>query len=239
MVKTVAKATAIAPAAISVSSSMSGAILSPLAVLHVSTIIWKKDAPIHRIHLDAYKGDEFNPGMKGDARFSPIKNATGSCIPTMYGGNTFSCAAMESVFHDVPLAPGFKSYDKRKLDGQVYSVLMPTSDLVLADLSSVALRKLGITRKQLIDTEKNRYPDTRLWAEAIHTQCLDIQGLFWVSRQDDQARAMILFGDRIDAALLVQQGVSRSLPGDTEIYDDLLDIAYKIGVNVVAGKSGL
>jgi hypothetical protein len=35
------------------------------------------------------------------------------------------------------------------------------------DLSSVPLRKLGVTRKQLIDTEKDQYPATRKWAEAI------------------------------------------------------------------------
>ena len=182
-------------------------------------------------------GDEFNPGLRGNARFSLIKNAAGDPVATLYGGSTFSCAAMETIFHDVPLAPGFKSYDKRKLDGQVYSVLVPTANLLLADSSSVALRKLGITRKQLIDTEKDRYPVTRMWAEAIHTQCPSVQGLYWVSRQDDQARAVILFGDRIDATLLVRQGICRSLPRDIEIYDDLLDLADKIGVLVVTGKS--
>lgn len=59
---------------------------------------------------------------------------------------------MEPVFHDVPFAAGLKTYDKVKLAGQVYSRVLPRHDLVLADLSVTALRKLGIKRNQIIDT---------------------------------------------------------------------------------------
>jgi hypothetical protein len=38
--------------------------------------------------------------------------------------------------------------------GQVYTQLAPGHDLTLADLSSVALRGLGVQRSQVIDTEK-------------------------------------------------------------------------------------
>src|SRR3990172_11494560 len=114
------------------------------AVLHVSPTTWPRGRPIHRIHLVRYAADSFNPGRKGDARFSPIVDASGTAIPTLYGGSTFDCAAMETVFHDVPFAPGFKSFDKRKFVGQIHSVLLPATDLVLADLSNVALRKLGV-----------------------------------------------------------------------------------------------
>jgi hypothetical protein len=205
----------------------------PPGTLNVTMVAWTKGAPIHRAHSDAYAGDEFNPGLKGNARFSPIKNAKGDPIPTLYGGSTFDCAAMESVFHDVPYAPGTKTYDKRKLDKQVYSVVAATVDLKLVDLSNKALRKLGIHRKNLIDTEKDRYPQTRLWAEAIHAQYSDVQGLHWVSRQDDQARAIILFGDRIAPASLVQQGATRSLTTDIPLYEDLLKLADIIGADIV------
>ena len=72
------------------------------------------------------------------------------------------------------------------------------------------LRKLGITRKQLIDTEKDRYPVTRKWAEALYCQYADAQGLSWVSRQDDSARAVMLFGDRIPGGVLKPQGASHN-----------------------------
>src|SRR3546814_15102893 len=118
---------------------------------------------------------------------------------------------METVFHDVPHTAGFKSYDKAKLAGQVHSTIQLAAPLQLVNLASVPLRKLGVTRKQLIDTEKNQYSATRLWAEAIHRQCPQAQGLSWVSRQDDSARAVMLFGDRISDGTLQMQGSSRRL----------------------------
>ena len=102
--------------------------------------------------------------------------------------------------------PGFKTYDKAKLNGQLHSQVRPGADLLLADLGSKALRKLGVERKRLIDTEKDQYPITRLWAEAIHGECPDVQGMCWTSRQDDSARAMVSFGDRVDPGLLRQAG---------------------------------
>jgi hypothetical protein len=144
---------------------------------------------------------------------------------------------METVFHDVSHTAGFKSFDKNKLAGQTHSELRTARDLRLVDLSSVALRKLGVPRKQLIDTEKDQYPATRQWAEAIHRQCPEAQGLSWVSRQDDSARAFVLFGDRISAGALRQRGHSRNILEDAEAYDEVLDLADRIGVSIVSGKA--
>jgi hypothetical protein len=163
----------------------------------VKTTSWPAGVTIHRIHPDQYGAAEFNPGVAGNARFSPIVDAKGDSIPTIYGGTTPECAAMETVFHDVPFEPGLKTVAKRKLRHHHYSRIEPTADLRLADLSNTALRKLGIARVDLIETDKDIYPQTRQWAEAIHAQCPDVQGLCWVSRQDDRARAIMLFGDRL------------------------------------------
>jgi hypothetical protein len=191
---------------------------------------------MHRIHQDIYQGDQFNPGAKGNARFSPITDAKGAAIPTLYAAYTFNAALMESVFHDVSHVPGYKHYDKNKLNQQVHSTVKVSQNLILADLSSVALRKLGVQRKQLIDTEKDQYPNTREWAQAIHRQHSDIQGLSWVSRQDDSARAVMLFGDRIPAGTLQQIGASRNLLQDEKAYAELLDLAERIGADIVPGK---
>lgn len=209
---------------------------SPPVTLHVSRTTWPKGRAIHRIHDQIYAAEDFNPGIKGNARFSPIKNKTVTPeepIPTLYGGQTFECAAMESVFHDVPFAPGFKSHDKGKLSGQVSSTLIPTTDLVLVDLSNVALRKLGVARTQLIDTEKACYPHTHEWAEALYAQAPDIQGLCWTSRQDDKAQAVVLFGDRIAFGILLRNSVPLSLVDDVVTYTKLLELAMLIGVDIV------
>jgi hypothetical protein len=197
----------------------------------LTTQKWQKDQALHRIHDNVYRHDEFNPG-KGNARFSPIFDSKGSSIPTLYGGSTFECAAMETVFHDVPFAAGLKTYDKTKLDAKLYSEISPDRDLLLADLSNTALRKLGVSRNQLIDTEKDRYPDTRRWAEAFHAQCAHIDGLCWISRQEDRASAAVLFGDRTSGVTFnLVRPSSEISTGAT--YSSLLSLADRIGVDFV------
>jgi len=209
---------------------------APPEVPHTTMKTLEAGTVLHRVHQDRYMADQFNPGTQGNARFSPIQDAKGTAIPTLYGGSTMDCAMMETVFHDVPHAPGFKTLDKRKLEGQVHSRVEVTQDLQLVDLASVPLRKLGVTRKQLIDTEKDQYPATRLWAQKLHEKNPQAQGLSWISRQDDSARAMVLFGDRISAGTLHQDGNSRSLVDDAGAYDEVLGLARRLGVLVVLGK---
>lgn len=59
----------------------------------------------------------------------------------------------------------------------------------------------------------------------------------WVSRQDDSACAVVLFGDRIPDGALHPQGASRSLTGDSTVFDTLLNLAERIGVVIIAGKA--
>jgi len=237
MVRPSAKPKAVRTARASKATARSTSVPAPPGVLHVSLAPWPRGRPIHRVHLVRYAADDFNQGKKGDARFSPIVDASGAAIPTLYGGSTFDCAVMETVFHDVPFAPGLKTFDKRKLAGQTHSVLLPATALVLADLSNVALRKLGVPRSRLIDTEKDCYPQTRKWTEAIRAPAVKIQGLCWTSRQDDRALAIMLFGDRIAAKTLMPQGSSRELLNDASAYAELLVLADLIGVSIVAVKS--
>ena len=194
---------------------------------------WPRRQVIHRIHLSLYGGTAFNPGVKGNARCRPSQNVAGRSSPTLSGGTTFTYAAMETVFHDISFIPWLKTLDKAKLAGPVYSTVTPQRDLALADLSSTALKSLGVRRGDLIDTEKDQYPGTRRWAEAIHAQCPAIEGLCWVSRQDDRALAIVLFGDRVPAADLVLTGSARSILEDTDVYSDLLALAERVGVNLV------
>jgi hypothetical protein len=140
---------------------------------------------------------------------------------------------METVFHDVPFAVRLKTHDRQKLIGQVYSQVTPQRDLVLADLTSTSLRNLGIQRNQLIDTEKDRYPQTRAWAAAIHAQHPDIEGLGWVSRQDDRALALALYGDRVPAGDLIPRGAPIPVTSNLDVYSRLLGLADRIGVKIV------
>jgi hypothetical protein len=226
-----------APAAKPDTSTIPGVALPPPPILHLTLANWPAGAVLHRIHSLDYGAVQFNPGIKGNARFSPIADVDGNLIPTLYGGSSFACAAMESVFHDVPFAAGFKAYDKNKLEGHGHSQFTAAQGLVLAELGSRALRKLGVERKQLIDTEKDQYPVTRRWAVAIHAGFPQVQGLCWISRQDDSARAVVLFGDRIADGVLKPGASTRSLVDDPAAYGELLVLAEQIGVDIVPGRS--
>jgi hypothetical protein len=52
-------------------------------------------------------------------------------------------------------------------------------DLRLIDLSAIPLRKLGIPRSGLIDTDASEYTVTRQWAIALHEQNQEAEGLIW------------------------------------------------------------
>jgi|GEM_PF-7009662 hypothetical protein len=69
---------------------------------------------------------------------------------------------METVFPDVPFVADPKNWSKiTHVAGKVYSQLTLSRNLALIDLSAVPLRKLGISRKDLIDCDGSQYPETR------------------------------------------------------------------------------
>ena len=188
---------------------------------------------LHRFHMQAYNGAEFNGTDRGNARFSPIRNSLGQIIPTIYGGSTLECAAMETLFRNVTYEPPPKYLQQSKLAGNQYSLLEVKETLQLVDLSSKALRRMGITRNELIDTSGDLYPVTRLWAEAIHRLAPTAQGLSWVSRQDDTAEAVVLFSDRIGPNALALHVASRDVIEDDEVFNCLLDLADVIGLSII------
>ena len=50
---------------------------APPATLHITPWALPAKQVLHRVHEDLYKADQFNPGLKGNARFSPIRDAQG------------------------------------------------------------------------------------------------------------------------------------------------------------------
>lgn len=205
----------------------------PGETIHLRFKTLKAGSTLHRFHLKAFHATAFNNTHLGNARFSPIRDTAGAIIPTIYGGSTFDCAAMETIFRDVPYAPPPKYLSKSDLAGSTYSLLRVTQDLQLIDLSSKALRTLNIRRNELIDTERDQYPATRKWAEAFHAHAPHAQGITWISRQDDTAEVVVLFGDRVEASALSLTGLSRDAFDEEEVYNGLIDLADTIGVRFV------
>jgi hypothetical protein len=187
------------------------------------------------VHLASYRATEFNPSKDGDARFSPIQRPDGTVIPVLYGASTLAGALMETVFHDVPTPPDGYVLDIEKLREQnlVVSRIRPKRRLQAVDLSTKGLKRLGLHRTDLIDTSVTAYPLTRGWAEWLHG-ATTARGLLWTSRQDDAARAVALFGDRLsEPAFKVE--VDREPLCEDEYLDPLLELAEHIGIERLFG----
>jgi hypothetical protein len=190
---------------------------------------------IWRVHSRSYRACQFNANTRGDARFSPIHHADGAVIPVLYGANTLEGAMMETVFHDVPTPPADYILDIEKLrqQGLVVSRFRPRRRLDVVDLSTKGLKRLGLHRTDLIDTPAAHYPATRAWAEWFHTNP-EAKGLLWTSRQDDGARAMILFGDRVPESVLSVE-VDREPLCENDHLDVLVEVAEHIGIDELFG----
>lgn len=153
----------------------------------------------------AFWAAEIDPGDPGRyrGRFHPFTAAQGGrAIPVLYGANQLAGAISETIFHDLPIA-GVKIVDVTAVHHRVAISLVPTRDLLLADLAGNGLRRLGITRAELIDSDPAAYPQTAKWAAAIHAHPARFDGIRWVSRQYDLSQAVVLFGDRVAETELV------------------------------------
>ncbi len=85
------------------------------------------------------------------------------------------------------------------------------------------LKRLGLHRTDIIDTPVTAYPLTRDRAEWLHG-ATRAAGLLWTSRQDDAARAVASFGDRLSASVLKIE-VDREPLCEDEYLDALLELA--------------
>lgn len=141
--------------------------------------------------------DRFAQGW-GDTRFAPLRQSDGSPVHTWYAASSREAAYMESVLHDVPLAPAGMFEVDRLRHFFVARVRMRLA-LHCVQLHTPYLPRLGITRVQLVDSPPACYAETRAWAQAAFDQCPRAQALAYGSRRHDAARCVMLFGQRLPA----------------------------------------
>ena len=177
--------------------------------------VWTAGRPLFRVHHHGFGPGAFNPGG-GRGRFHPFSDANGVLVPTLYAADTVDGALSETVFRSVPVQGPARRVAAARLAPLRLSVLAPERDLLLAALHGHGLRRLGVTRRGLIDTEASHYRRTAAWAAALHAAPVAFDGLEWVSRQHDVSRAVVLFGDRVAAGeLALREGLSlATLDGD-------------------------
>ncbi|WP_232504686.1 RES family NAD+ phosphorylase [Acidovorax delafieldii] len=196
---------------------------------------WAAGRVIHVIHDTAFAPESFNPGVDGagrlrkPTRFAPIRDAKGKVVPYLYGGSTLDCAIFETVFHDVPIDAADKFVDLDDFAQRGHAELIPNRDLKLVDLTSEGLHRLKVPKDELIASPARDYPDTALWAQALHRQFPDVDGLLWMSRQRDRDHALLLFGDRLRGVLSGSR-IGGSLARNFTLRDAVLQAALRAGI---------
>ena len=64
------------------------------------------------------------------------------------------------------------------------------------------MRKLGLTRAQVIDTGPSAYPDSMKLAQSLYDGQPSADGIVWTSHQSDHGEALILWGTRLEPSRL-------------------------------------
>lgn len=157
---------------------------------------WTRGTPIIRCHNVELGATEFNPGF-GKGRFHPFSDPAGRTVPSLYGASSIDGSLSETVFHDVPVRGSVRRIRASSLRPLVVSTMAAKRNLRLAQLHTNGLRRLQVSRAELIEGDSRRYPATALWAQALHRCREDLDGLVWVSRLHETSRALMLFGDRV------------------------------------------
>lgn len=152
-------------------------------------------------------------------------------MPTLYAADRIEGALSETVLHSIPARGSLKIVRRERLKSLGVSVLAPRRELTLLQLHGFGLRRLGVTREELIASEAEQYPRTVLWARALHACRREADGLVWVSRQHDRSLCVVLFGDRVTQADL--RVVRRPRPLVTTAFEMVQTAIDAAGIAIV------
>ena len=185
-----------------------------------------------RVYPQKYGVDGFNGTALGNARFSPLSIA-GAIVPALYLGCTLDVALMETVWHDAPTpSDGFHLVLNESTETRRVGSLRPSAPLLLVDLTTVGLRRLGLVRSDVIDSEPSSYPITRRLAAWLYENQPQAQGICWSSRQFDEAKAVVLFEPRMGSVKWVPE-TKDEIFTDGPHLDAVLTLAERLGASVI------
>lgn len=154
---------------------------------------------LHRIHHQHYGPCQFNDTPRGNARFSPIRDAGGQIIPTIYAAQSFRCASSEIILRAPDAAPDpgvLTVVSPSDYEEYLHSTVRTVRNIRLVDLTPLGQRAIGLMGNALLIGGTHHYPATRAWAEAIHAHVPWAQGIYYTSYQCGPEFAIVLFGDR-------------------------------------------
>ena len=144
---------------------------------------------LYRVLSATRTATDFNPGFGGRTRFGFFGKPV---VPIMYAAESEDAAIAETLLHDIPAEGGLLPYDQYAT--KVLVCLEVTRPLRVAVLHGTGLRRLKVTAAELTASPASSYDSTVGWAAAAHDAELD--GLVWMSRQCNDTKAYVFFGDR-------------------------------------------
>ncbi|BBX16266.1 RES family NAD+ phosphorylase [Mycolicibacterium duvalii] len=173
------------------------------------------------------RATSFNPGFGSPTRFAFFGDPP---VPVLYAAATEEAAVAETLLHDVPAAGGVLPYDA--YSRAVMARLEVARPLTVAVLHGLGLRKLKVTAAELTASGADTYSDTATWAHAAHEAGLD--GLVWMSRMCNDAKAYVFFGDRCEGAFIQDVTFGRLFAtGSDQLW--LIDLCAPLHVDVLLG----
>ena len=152
-----------------------------------------------RVHDRSYQANGFNPCEGAATRFAPMHDTQGNCIPSLYAASSLEAAIFETIFHDIPVTGRRKTVPRTLVQSRAHGRLEVLRELRLVSLRAPDLRRWRISRDSLIASPPQFYEETARWAQAVHQQFSEVEGLLWTSNQCDPDTAYLFFGDRVRA----------------------------------------
>jgi hypothetical protein len=184
---------------------------------------WPRDKLLMRAYrASSGRVTAFN-ATASTGRFRPIYSGPPGNrvpVPTIYAAADTETALAEGLLRGVDAGGARVRLYVKQVEGIALAGLVALRDLRLVRLHGAGLKRLRLLRTELVDSEAEAYAWTASWAQAIHDQVPSADGLVWTSRQNDSARAMILWGDRVATADL--DGAGPVTPLDREPGIDLV-----------------
>lgn len=164
---------------------------------------------LYRVFTNTRAPTDFNRGVGRATRFGFFGRPV---VPIMYAADTEDAAVAETLLHDIPEEGGNLPWDNYSV--KALAVLELNCDLRLAALYGMKLRQHGVGPEDVTSSPASTYPDTVRWAKAAHGYGVD--GMVWMSRLCNDAKAYVFFGDRCASAFTQDTSHARifASPGD-------------------------
>ncbi|TSE00435.1 RES domain-containing protein [Skermania sp. ID1734] len=185
---------------------------------------------LYRVHtaVERRTATTFNPGFGGATRFAFFGEPI---VPVMYAAATQKAAVAETLLHDIPVNGGILPYDRYA--NSVMSRLEITRPLKVAVLHGLGLRRLKVTATEITASDADTYDRTVEWAQAAHDVGFD--GLVWMSRLCNDAKAYVFFGDRCADAFIQDRSFGRLFAtGVDQMW--LIDLCAPLHVDVLLAR---